>query len=222
LTILNYIHLNPIKAGLVKRISDYKWSSIKEYKNEENKILINFEHLKKIDLTRRQYLIQLKELIKIKYNIELPKTSNHNLVYGSKKFVNEILKLTDRRQESKEIDNLKRWKDKKNKRIYNKEFILDCLILFYNIKTKKTKNLKVFLKYNFQTFLCYFLNEFSSLSKTEIANFIGKIQRSAVSMSIKRLSETRLKSEKLNDELLKFELFLSSKCDGVTACPQIK
>lgn len=31
LTVVRYIHQNPIKAGLVKGISDYKWSSYNEY-----------------------------------------------------------------------------------------------------------------------------------------------------------------------------------------------
>ena len=34
LTVLRYIHQNPIKAGLVKDIKDYKWSSYNEYINK--------------------------------------------------------------------------------------------------------------------------------------------------------------------------------------------
>ena len=32
LTLLRYIHQNPLKAGLVEKVDDYKWSSWKEYK----------------------------------------------------------------------------------------------------------------------------------------------------------------------------------------------
>lgn len=31
LTVLRYIHRNPVKAGIVKDIADYKWSSYSEY-----------------------------------------------------------------------------------------------------------------------------------------------------------------------------------------------
>jgi len=31
LTVLRYIHQNPVKAGMVKKISDYPWSSYREY-----------------------------------------------------------------------------------------------------------------------------------------------------------------------------------------------
>lgn len=34
LNVLRYIHQNPIKAGLVKDISSYKWSSYSEYVNK--------------------------------------------------------------------------------------------------------------------------------------------------------------------------------------------
>lgn len=47
LTVVRYIHLNPLKAGLVKNLIDYKWSSYNEYiSNEiiliEPKIILNY------------------------------------------------------------------------------------------------------------------------------------------------------------------------------------
>lgn len=33
LTVLRYIHQNPLKAGITKKVSDYKWSSYQEYMN---------------------------------------------------------------------------------------------------------------------------------------------------------------------------------------------
>ena len=34
LTVLRYIHQNPVKAGIAKTVSDYKWSSYQEYVNK--------------------------------------------------------------------------------------------------------------------------------------------------------------------------------------------
>lgn len=43
LVVLRYIHLNPIKAGLVEEAADYKWSSYSEYINQKNNLTdINF------------------------------------------------------------------------------------------------------------------------------------------------------------------------------------
>ncbi|MCF8009872.1 MAG: transposase [Clostridiales bacterium] len=38
LAVLRYIHQNPIKAGLVKELADYPWSSYREYINQKNKL----------------------------------------------------------------------------------------------------------------------------------------------------------------------------------------
>ena len=42
---LRYIHMNPVKAGMVKQAADYKYSSIKEYFSEE-KMLIHEDAIK--------------------------------------------------------------------------------------------------------------------------------------------------------------------------------
>ncbi len=41
-TVQRYIHQNPVKAGLVKHIEEYKWSSFHEYVNQGDLININF------------------------------------------------------------------------------------------------------------------------------------------------------------------------------------
>ena len=41
-TVQRYIHQNPVKAGLVKHIEEYKWSSFCEYVNQANLIDVNF------------------------------------------------------------------------------------------------------------------------------------------------------------------------------------
>jgi REP element-mobilizing transposase RayT len=39
LTVLRYIHQNPVKAGMVKNLHDYKWSSYNEYLNKKNVLI---------------------------------------------------------------------------------------------------------------------------------------------------------------------------------------
>ncbi|WP_416198655.1 MAG: Y1-Tnp domain-containing protein [Sporanaerobacter sp.] len=38
-TVLRYIHQNPVKAGIVKKLSDYKWSSYREYFMNKNRLI---------------------------------------------------------------------------------------------------------------------------------------------------------------------------------------
>lgn len=44
LTVLRYIHQNPLKAGIVKDISDYRWSSYNEYLGETEICDIDFAY----------------------------------------------------------------------------------------------------------------------------------------------------------------------------------
>ncbi len=42
LTVMRYIHQNPIKAGLCKKVDGYKYSSFQEYKYEANMVDVNY------------------------------------------------------------------------------------------------------------------------------------------------------------------------------------
>lgn len=42
LIVQRYIHQNPIKAGLVRKIEEYKWSSYREYKSKTKVVDVNF------------------------------------------------------------------------------------------------------------------------------------------------------------------------------------
>ena len=42
LTVMRYIHQNPIKAGLCKKVDGYKYSSFQEYKYEANIVDVNY------------------------------------------------------------------------------------------------------------------------------------------------------------------------------------
>jgi len=44
----NYIHLNPLRAGLVERAGDYRWSSIRCWQRkplEDEPLLMDIDHI---------------------------------------------------------------------------------------------------------------------------------------------------------------------------------
>ena len=57
LTVLRYIHQNPLKAGLVKNIDDYQWSSIREYTHISELVDSNFA-LKTFNADREKAVIR--------------------------------------------------------------------------------------------------------------------------------------------------------------------
>jgi len=113
LTVLRYIHLNPVKAGLISDIETYKWGSFKEYiersrivntnlvlamfSTERDKALARFRifHLEAnedqcldIDPKRKTFSDnEIRQLVLDKYNVELAKL--HSMEPGTQ---TEILK----------------------------------------------------------------------------------------------------------------------------------
>lgn len=70
LTVLRYIHQNPLKAGMVKDLEDYKWSSFKAYRDSDN-ILVEtrfglgfFEDTKHFEI----FMKQLNNDLCLEYN----------------------------------------------------------------------------------------------------------------------------------------------------------
>ncbi len=65
LTVLRYIHQNPLKAGLVKEIKSYKWSSYNEYLDKEKLVSIDYI-LSQFNADRKKAIKSFKQ-----YNSEL-------------------------------------------------------------------------------------------------------------------------------------------------------
>ena len=67
LTVLRYIHQNPLKAGLVRKISEYRWSSYSEYLAEGRSGLVDEEDVLEIfHQDRDKSILMFKEFHQIK------------------------------------------------------------------------------------------------------------------------------------------------------------
>ena len=87
-----YIHRNPLRAGLVKRLIDYKWSSYPEYSYDRHRpewlktelILSQFDETDK----HRSYREKVQEYSDEKRRIW--EDVHHGLIYGTQAFVERI------------------------------------------------------------------------------------------------------------------------------------
>jgi putative transposase len=79
LTVLRYIHQNPIKAGLVQDISHYRWSSYQNYVNKSDLDLVNPIFIKQFFKNQVEFIEFMKMLnndqpmeyeVKLKYSDE--------------------------------------------------------------------------------------------------------------------------------------------------------
>ena len=73
LAISVYIHLNPLKAGLCRRLDEYRWSSIIPYIKKDKKTFLKYKRVlsilsKDMEKARQEYNRLLKEAQTIKYD----------------------------------------------------------------------------------------------------------------------------------------------------------
>ena len=98
LELVRYIHLNPIRAKVVRNLSDYKWSSHGVYLEKEqntwiqsDKVLSIFSKNKKI--ASKQYVKFLKEDVDCTTNFEIG--AQDSRIIGNEKFIEKHLSNKD-------------------------------------------------------------------------------------------------------------------------------
>jgi len=98
LVLVRYIHLNPVKAGIVKLPKEYPWSSYREYLKTSKFIStsIVLSYFKDVDAFRKFTIEGIK-----KRNPSFIKVQNH-LVYGDKEFMGKILDRIEEERRGKQ------------------------------------------------------------------------------------------------------------------------
>lgn len=101
-----YIHLNPVRAGMVKRPEEYPWSSYRDYIGERKTLewlntgFIHGYFSKKVPDAERKYRKFVEELLGKEYENPLSATVAATMLGGTE-FIQEI---TDRHIDGKQID----------------------------------------------------------------------------------------------------------------------
>lgn len=183
-----YIHLNPVRAGIVKRPLDYKWSSYRTYLGlnkrpvwlEVSKTLDNFGISKKEQRTRYRKFVEegladnpLKEMA-------------FGAILGTNRFIERIrkkLKNGKPLKNDREVSGLIRAKP-----FPGLEDICDIMAKVYRVskeelrvkgkKRNETRDIAIFLS-----------REYTRCSFLEIGNYYGGIRPPAVSLACLRVKE---------------------------------
>ena len=185
-----YIHLNPLRAGIIRQLEDYPWSSYLDYLNlRKSHItdpsfvlnLIDNNTLKAIK-KYRNYLIEYQDMK------DPLKKSYHRIALGSTTFIEKIKEKIDQEGQRREIPSTR----------YLSKYDGDTIILKMTqvlhiekkaIFDKKRGNLN-------RSLAIYLVKRFTPLSLSEIGKLF-KMDYSAVSQAAKRFEQ---KSE-MNDEI---------------------
>jgi len=185
-----YIHLNPLRAGIIRELKDYPWSSYLDYLNlrksniSDPSFILNlidnntFNSIKKY----REYVIKYQDMK------DPLKKSYHNIALGSETFIEKI---------KEKIENLGRRREIPSTRFlskYDVDIIITKMIQVLNIERrmifyKKRGNLN-------RSLAIYLIKRFTPLSLFKIGELF-KMDYSAVSQAAKRFEQ----KSKVNNEI---------------------
>ena len=187
-----YIHLNPIRAGIIKQLEDYPWSSYLDYLNLGKSDISDPSFiLKSIDQDTFKAMSKYREYVSENQDMKNPlKSSYRHIALGSATFIERV---------KEKMEHLGRRREIPSTRFLSK-YDVDTII------TKMTQALHIERKMIFdkkrgnlnRSLAIYLIKRFTPLSLSEIGELF-KMDYSAVSQAAKRFEQ---KSE-VNHEIEK-------------------
>jgi REP element-mobilizing transposase RayT len=181
---MRYIHLNPLRAGMIENLDEYPWTSHKQYRGQE-KGAAEPEHLLKLFSNDRLEAIAKYEKhmgeggMKDKDGDTMYNFGKHAI--GSEDFVRKIKLMFKEKDLSKDINNRKELK-----KVYGQDIIIKAVCGYYKITEDELKKKGGWNSKKPEAY--YLLSRDGGLKNTQIAELFGKIHPSMVGRKINRIS----------------------------------
>ena len=177
-----YIHLNPLRAGIVRRLEDYPWSSYLDYLNlRKSNITDSSFVLNLIDHNNIESIKKYQEYIIEYQDMKDPmRESYHHIALGSDTFIEKVKEKMEHEGRKREIPST-RFLSK-----YDADTIISKMTQALHIERrmifdKKRGNLN-------RSLAIYLIKRFTPLSLSEIGELF-KMDYSAVSQAAKRFEK---------------------------------
>ncbi|MCK4905513.1 transposase [bacterium] len=194
-----YIHLNPVRAGVVKKLEEYKWSSYRDYiyKNRNVQFLTTGFILGMFNSNTEKAKKLYKESIEKDSNTDanfIKDNISGGLILGKSDFVNWVKSkfIVDRKDE--ELTSLKR---------------LEKRITINQIETEIRKRVE---KEKLQRKLyIYLIRKYTDKKLEDIARLLGNMSYSAISQMCRRIEKHREEDKEMDLLLSRIEESLNVK-----------
>ena len=192
-----YIHLNPVRAGIVKSPLEYHWSSYRYFISDQkppgwlniNFILSIFDS-KSIPKAKNLYKRFVLDGIGEEEGI-IKQNTRKGIILGSRDFFNSIRARFIDKEEDPEVPLLKELRSGDEPTL---EYIEDIVIKNISNNNKLQRKLAIYLS-----------RKYTQKTLNEIAAFYGKIKYPGISKIFKRTEESRRSDKELNKLLLNLE-----------------
>jgi len=197
LNCMRYIHLNPLRAGMVENLDEYDWTSHKQYRGQEKGIAETGQLLKLFSNERLEAIKKYEEYMdeggmKDKDGDTMYSFGRHAI--GSEDFVRSIKLMFKGKDLSKDINNRKELK-----KVYRQDIIIKAVCEYYKITENELKR-KGGWNSNKPT-VYYLLSRDGGLKNTEIAELFGKIHPGMVGRKINHFSALIGRDFRIKNEL---------------------
>jgi putative transposase len=105
-----YIHRNPLRAGLVNRLADYRWSSYRSYAYKANPIRwLNTDRILSQFNGKDSYKAYREKVQKYsEEDAKIFESLQHGIVFGTKKYLNKITEKYLKKESDEELPQLNR------------------------------------------------------------------------------------------------------------------
>jgi REP element-mobilizing transposase RayT len=198
-----YIHLNPLRAGIIEELSKYKWSSYHDYvKTRKVHKWVNSEAV--LDSFGRNKQDSRKEYRKLIREIsgkeeDFLEHIKYGMILGNDKFVEWVQrKFIDRAEkEDAELPQKKRIGDEGVVKKVTEEIIRN-----YKIKKSTLLQRKRHIPFEARDVGMYILKKYTGLKNKEIGDIFG-VSLSAVNKASLRISMQRKKQKNLGERIEK-------------------
>ncbi len=191
-----YIHLNPVRAGIVENPSNYHFSSFLDYVGKRSPVVkrldVSFILSKFADdkkQAQKQYMQHVMRNINLKNPLE---KSYKNIALGSEKFIEEIKEKIANLSSNREINYIK------DENLLSKECVIDA------ISTQLGIDKSIIFKKSrgniYRKLALYFLKKYTPLSLKEIGELFS-MDYSAVSQAVKRF-EKEIRKDRMTQEMV--------------------
>jgi len=202
LTLSSYIHLNPLRAGMVEYLKDYKYNSYNEYINktennlvDKNLLLSKFEDIERF----KEFIYEWYEHNKDWQNDDDNEKELREKIYGvngflgSKNFADRILKKHKKNNKKKKYDEYSN--------ISNNEIKKEDIekIMMKNFKIKKSRLYSKSYGNDYRNMFIYLLKKYTDLKLKEIG-LMFDIKYKSVSKQAKRFEKKINKNIKLKNK----------------------
>ncbi|OQX51450.1 MAG: chromosomal replication initiator DnaA [Candidatus Cloacimonas sp. 4484_209] len=186
-----YIHLNPLRAGMVENIEDYPFSSFLDYIGKRSPLVRRLDMSLILNMlsndikqSQKRYQQFVMENVGLKNPLE---KSYKNIALGNEKFIERIKNKIDSLGQNREVSRIK------DVSLPSKEKIIDIISKQFRVEKDK-----IFEKRRgniYRKLTLYFLKKYSALSLKQIGELFD-MDYVAVSQSAKRF-ENEMKKNKI-------------------------